>query len=197
MRRLIHMTWQELDTLEREKAVIVMPIGSVEQHGPLGVAGDLRDGLSRVGDRYPSVAGGHAGEGLRIISRRLEPAQDLLSGVHAAPPRGQDKGVDHGQVLVQHRRLGAGGANIDPYILHRDPSLSSSGGGPSGKARRGKRRPFSRKTAVSVKKQDLAAGGVPRPAVLFSENTGHSIDRFYHTSRPRASRPAPSQNRNL
>lgn len=34
MRRLIHMTWQELDTLDREKAIIVMPIGSVEQHGP-------------------------------------------------------------------------------------------------------------------------------------------------------------------
>lgn len=34
MRRLIHMTWQELDALDREKAIIVMPIGSVEQHGP-------------------------------------------------------------------------------------------------------------------------------------------------------------------
>ena len=34
MRRLIHMTWQELDALDREKAIIVIPIGSVEQHGP-------------------------------------------------------------------------------------------------------------------------------------------------------------------
>lgn len=34
MRKLTHMTWKELDALDRGKTIIVMPIGSVEQHGP-------------------------------------------------------------------------------------------------------------------------------------------------------------------
>lgn len=34
MRSLIHMTWKEVEALDRDKTIIVMPIGSVEQHGP-------------------------------------------------------------------------------------------------------------------------------------------------------------------
>ena len=34
MRELIHMTWKEIEALDRDKAIMVMPIGSVEQHGP-------------------------------------------------------------------------------------------------------------------------------------------------------------------
>lgn len=50
MKRLIECSWKEIDTLDRDRAIVLFPIGSIEQHGwhmPVGTDYLIAEAISR------------------------------------------------------------------------------------------------------------------------------------------------------
>ena len=88
-------------------------MGLLQKAGALGVAGDLRDGLARVGDGDPAVAGGNAVGPAGGIAGLRQQLPERFRRVDAAPAGGQDLPQQERAVLPQYDGLGAGGANVD------------------------------------------------------------------------------------
>ena len=81
-----------------------------EKSGPGPVAGDLRDGLVRLRQQRPAIAGGHHKGGVWGPQFLIEPMDDPAGGGAA----GLHSEV-HDLLSVKQHRLGHGGAGIDSH----------------------------------------------------------------------------------
>jgi creatinine amidohydrolase len=63
MRRLVDMTWEEVRDFDRARAVVLLPLGAIEAHGPhlpLGTDGIIAEGMAREAASRLAAAGREA-----------------------------------------------------------------------------------------------------------------------------------------
>lgn len=120
--KLADWTWEELDGLERERAVVVLPVGATEAHGPhLPLCTDvvIAEAMARNGAEKLRARGHFALVAPPLAFTVADFASGFAGTVSIRPETAQALLEDVGTSLQQHgfRTLAVANAHLDPVHI--------------------------------------------------------------------------------